>query len=89
MIGRAGRRTTTAGRLVDPGSVRQCRWPQLPDRSEPFPSKLRQLRWRYPSRDAGADEMSKGFDRKKETKKKPAMNLMQKRAAKAEKKKNK
>jgi hypothetical protein len=33
--------------------------------------------------------MSKGIDRKKETKKKPAMNLMQKRAAKAEKKKNK
>ena len=33
--------------------------------------------------------MSKGMDRKKETKKKPAMNLMQKRAAKAEKKKNK
>jgi hypothetical protein len=32
--------------------------------------------------------MSKGIDRKKETKKKPALNLMQKRAAKAEKKKN-
>jgi hypothetical protein len=32
--------------------------------------------------------MSKGIDRKKESKKKPAMNLMQKRAAKAEKKKN-
>lgn len=29
--------------------------------------------------------MSKGMDRKKETKKKPAMNLDQKRAAKAEK----
>ena len=29
--------------------------------------------------------MSKGMDRKKETKKKPAMNLAQKRAAKAEK----
>jgi hypothetical protein len=38
---------------------------------------------------AGADHMSKGIDRKKETKKKPALNLMQKRAAKAEKKKNK
>jgi hypothetical protein len=38
---------------------------------------------------AGVDQMSKGIDRKKETKKKPAMNLMQKRAAKAEKKKNK
>jgi hypothetical protein len=37
---------------------------------------------------AGAHAMSKGIDRKKETKKKPAMNLMQKRAAKAEKKKN-
>jgi hypothetical protein len=33
--------------------------------------------------------MSKGIDRKKETKKKPALNLMQKRAAKVEKKKNK
>jgi len=31
--------------------------------------------------------MSKGMDRKKEAKKKPALNLMQKRAAKAEKKK--
>jgi hypothetical protein len=38
---------------------------------------------------AGAHDMSKGIDRKKETKKKPALNLMQKRAAKAEKKKNK
>jgi hypothetical protein len=37
---------------------------------------------------AGARDMSKGIDRKKETKKKPALNLMQKRAAKAEKKKN-
>ena len=37
----------------------------------------------------GAGTMSKGIDRKKETKKKPALNLMQKRAAKAEKKKNK
>lgn len=33
--------------------------------------------------------MSKGQDRKKEAKKKPAMNLKEKRAAKAEKKKNK
>ena len=33
--------------------------------------------------------MGKGMDRKKETKKKPAMTLMQKRAAKAEKKKQK
>lgn len=33
--------------------------------------------------------MSKGQDRKKEAKKKPAMDLMQKRAAKAEKQKNK
>jgi hypothetical protein len=33
--------------------------------------------------------MSKGTDRKKETKKKPAMTLMQKRAAKAEKGKRK
>jgi hypothetical protein len=33
--------------------------------------------------------MTKSADRKKESKKKPAMNLMQKRAAKAEKKKNK
>jgi hypothetical protein len=31
--------------------------------------------------------MSKSADRKKETKKKPALNLMEKRAAKAEKKK--
>lgn len=31
--------------------------------------------------------MSKGMDRKKETKKKPAKNLLEKRAAKAEKKK--
>jgi hypothetical protein len=38
---------------------------------------------------AGAHDMSKGIDRKKESKKKPALNLMQKRAAKAEKKKNK
>jgi hypothetical protein len=30
--------------------------------------------------------MSKGMDRKKESKKKPALTLMQKRAAKAEKK---
>lgn len=29
--------------------------------------------------------MSKGMDRKKDTKKKPALNLLQKRAAKAEK----
>jgi hypothetical protein len=33
--------------------------------------------------------MTKGMDRKKETKKKPALTLMQKRAAKAEKKKQK
>jgi hypothetical protein len=33
--------------------------------------------------------MGKGMDRKKETKKKPALTLMQKRAAKAEKKKQK
>ena len=33
--------------------------------------------------------MSKGMDRKKETKKKPAQTLMQKRAAKAEKRKQK
>jgi hypothetical protein len=33
--------------------------------------------------------MSKGMDRKKEGKKKPALTLMQKRAAKAEKKKQK
>lgn len=33
--------------------------------------------------------MGKGMDRKKEAKKKPALNLMQKRAAKAEKKKQK
>ncbi len=33
--------------------------------------------------------MSKGTDSKKETKKKPAMNLKEKRAAKAEKKKKK
>lgn len=32
--------------------------------------------------------MSKGMDRKKEGKKKPAKSLMEKRAAKAEKKKN-
>ena len=32
--------------------------------------------------------MSKGLDRKKEGKKKPAKSLMEKRAAKAEKKKN-
>jgi len=32
--------------------------------------------------------MSKGIDRKKETKKKPAMSLLEKRAAKAEKKKH-
>lgn len=32
--------------------------------------------------------MSKGIDRKKETKKKPAMSLLEKRAAKAQKKKN-
>ena len=31
--------------------------------------------------------MSKGMDRRKETKKKPALTLLQKRAAKAEKKK--
>jgi hypothetical protein len=31
--------------------------------------------------------VSKGIDRKKETKKKPALDLMQKRAAKAEKRK--
>jgi len=30
--------------------------------------------------------MSKGMDRKKETKKKPALSLLEKRAAKAEKK---
>jgi hypothetical protein len=33
--------------------------------------------------------MSKGMDRKKEGKKKPALTLMQKRAAKAEKKRQK
>ena len=33
--------------------------------------------------------MSKGMDRKKEGKKKPAKSLMEKRAAKSEKKKNK
>ena len=33
--------------------------------------------------------MSKGLERKKETKKKPALTLLQKRAAKAEKKKQK
>ncbi len=33
--------------------------------------------------------MSKGMDRKKETKKKPAKTLLEKRAAKAEKKKAK
>lgn len=33
--------------------------------------------------------MSKGMDRKKEAKKKPALSLMEKRAAKAEKKKPK
>jgi hypothetical protein len=33
--------------------------------------------------------MTKGMDRKKEGKKKPALTLMQKRAAKAEKKKQK
>lgn len=33
--------------------------------------------------------MSKGNDRKKETKKKPAKNLMEKRAAKAEKRSQK
>ena len=37
----------------------------------------------------GAKQMSKGMDRKKEAKKKPAQTLMQKRAAKAEKKKRK
>jgi hypothetical protein len=42
----------------------------------------------YDHRPAGVQQMSKGIDRKKETKKKPALNLMQKRAAKAEKKKN-
>jgi hypothetical protein len=47
------------------------------------------LTWQIPDHSAGAHDMSKGIDRKKETKKKPAMNLMQKRAAKAEKKKNK
>lgn len=33
--------------------------------------------------------MSKGVERKKESKKKPAMNLMEKRAAKAEKERKK
>ncbi len=33
--------------------------------------------------------MSKGMDRKKETKKKPALSLLEKRAAKAEKKSKK
>lgn len=33
--------------------------------------------------------MSKGMDRKKETKKKPAMTLLEKRAAKAERKRKK
>lgn len=33
--------------------------------------------------------MSKGMDRKKETKKKPAKSLLEKRAAKAEKRKQK
>ena len=33
--------------------------------------------------------MSKGMDRKKETKKKPAKSLLEKRAAKADKKKGK
>jgi hypothetical protein len=42
----------------------------------------------YDHRPAGVHHMTKGIDRKKETKKKPALNLMQKRAAKAEKKKN-
>jgi hypothetical protein len=38
---------------------------------------------------AGGDSMSKGNDRKKETKKKPAKSLMEKRAAKAEKRSQK
>lgn len=37
------------------------------------------------TRAAGGDAMSKGNDRKKETKKKPAKSLLEKRAAKAEK----
>ena len=43
-----------------------------------------------PSRPQGwSRSMSKGMDRKKESRKKPALNLKQKRAAKAEKAKNK
>jgi hypothetical protein len=38
---------------------------------------------------AGGDSMSKGNDRKKETKKKPAKTLMEKRAAKTEKRNQK
>ena len=38
---------------------------------------------------AGGDSMSKGNERKKETKKKPAKSLMEKRAAKAEKRNQK
>lgn len=38
---------------------------------------------------AGADAMSKGNDRKKETRKKPAKSLMEKRAAKSEKRSQK
>jgi len=37
----------------------------------------------------GAAHMSKGMDQKKNTKKKPAKSLMEKRAAKAEKKQQK
>jgi hypothetical protein len=38
---------------------------------------------------AGGESMSKSTDRKKETKKKPAKSLMEKRAAKAEKRNQK
>ena len=41
------------------------------------------------TRAAGGDAMSKGNDRKKETRKKPAKSLMEKRAAKAEKRSQK
>jgi hypothetical protein len=37
----------------------------------------------------GVTQMSKGIERKKETKKKPAKSLMEKRAAKAEKRNQK
>jgi hypothetical protein len=42
-----------------------------------------------PTQSEGVHEMSKGKDRKKENKKKPAKTLMEKRAAKKAKKENK